>query len=182
MSANSTQHTGGWGKLIKSAIIYIVLALVVWGITKFFSPAGGKEVAGTVYKTFSGVISIIFAIFALIGLIQVWLTSEQISKVLGKEAGWKGLVLSALLPMILGGSLFVIFPLLKALREKGARTSAVITFLFAWSAKAPLLPLEIKFVGWHFAVLRLVLIPVISIIGGLTAEWFIEMPLRKKPP
>jgi len=173
-------HKKGWGELIKSAVIYIVLAIVVWGITSILSPSGGAEVTKTVAKTFKDVLSIIFAIFILIGLIQVWLTPEQISKVLGKEAGWKGLALSATLPMILGGSLFVIFPLLKTLREKGARTSSVVAFLFAWSAKAPLLPLEIKFLGWHFAVLRIVLIPILAIVGGLISEWLIELPHRQE--
>lgn len=174
------QHKKSWGGLVKSAAIYIALAVIVWAITAVLAPSGGQEVARTVGKTFQSVLSIIFAIFILIGLIQVWLTPEQISRVLGKEAGWKGLLLSATLPMILGGSLFVIFPLLKTLREKGARTSSVIAFLFAWSAKAPLLPLEIKFLGWHFAVLRIVLIPVLAIIGGLVSEWLIELPHREK--
>jgi uncharacterized membrane protein YraQ (UPF0718 family) len=179
--AESEQHKKnhkGSAELVKSAIIYIALAVVAWLGTTIITPQAGVHVAGIVYKTFAGVLAIIAAVFVLIGLIQVWLTPEQVSKVLGKEAGWKGLLLSATLPMILGGSLFVIFPLLKTLREKGARTSSVVAFLFAWSAKAPLLPLEIKFLGLPFAALRLASIPILAILGGLLAEWIIDKPLR----
>jgi len=164
--------------LVKSAVVYVALGLAVWMGALIPAPHAGMEIAGIVYKTFAGVLAIIAAVFVLIGLIQVWLTPEQVSKVLGHEAGWKGLVLSAILPMILGGSLFVIFPLLKTLREKGARTSSVVAFLFAWSAKAPLIPLEIKFLGLPFAALRLAMIPVLAIVGGLMAEWFIDGPNR----
>lgn len=177
--AESDQHKKNHksGKsLVKSAIVYVALGLVVWLGTLIPAPHASMEIAGIVYTTFAGVLAIIAAVFVLIGLIQVWLTPEQVSKVLGREAGWKGLVLSAIVPMILGGSLFVIFPLLKTLREKGARTSSVVAFLFAWSAKAPLIPLEIKFLGLPFAALRLASIPVLAILGGLLAEWFIDRP------
>ena len=49
-----------------------------------------------------------------------------------------------------------------------------MAFIAAWSGKAPLLPLEIKFMGWHFTILRLALIIPFAVILGLTIEWILE--------
>ncbi|MGQ9610472.1 MAG: hypothetical protein ACUVWN_14325 [bacterium] len=54
------------------------------------------------------------------------------------------------------------------------------TFVTAWAGKAPLLPLEIKFLGWKFAVLRIVFIIPFAIILGLLSQ-FILGKLRQRP-
>jgi hypothetical protein len=71
----------------------------------------------------------------------------------------------------LGGSLFTIFPLLKVLREKGARVGALASFITAWGGKAPLLPLETQFLGWPFAILRLSLVVVFALLMGILMDW-----------
>jgi uncharacterized membrane protein YraQ (UPF0718 family) len=74
----------------------------------------------------------------------------------------------------MGGSLFVIFPLAKTLREKGGSLACILAFLTAWGGKAPLLPLEIHFLGLKFAVIRLVLIIPTALFTGLLGEFILE--------
>ncbi|GAK56677.1 hypothetical protein U27_03640 [Candidatus Vecturithrix granuli] len=164
----------GWGKLGRDALIYVVVALALWGMIGVMD--GGKMAiaGGIAYNAILKAWKIIIAVFIVIGLIQVWIPPDKLSKVLGKEAGWKGLALASTIPMLIGGSPLTIFPLLKTLREKGASIAAVMAFIAAWSGKAPLLPLEIKFLGWHFAILRLVLIIPFAVTLGLTSEWILE--------
>jgi uncharacterized membrane protein YraQ (UPF0718 family) len=104
----------------------------------------------------------------------VWVSPQTLSKLLGKEAGWKGLLLASTVPIFIGGSLFTIFPLLKTLRNKGASIASVIAFIAAWGGKAPLLPLEITFLGWKFSVLRICLIIPFAIVIGLLGEFILE--------
>ncbi len=173
-SLHAGKHKNPWVKLIRSALLYIAIALAIWGWVALFSPAHVSDITKTVYLTFSKVIKIIIAVTLGIGLLQVWVTPEQISRILGKEAGWRGIILASTIPLILGGSLFVILPLVKALREKGARLAACIAFISAWSGKAPLLPLEIEFLGLPFGVLRLVLTIPFALVTGLIGEMVLE--------
>jgi len=74
----------------------------------------------------------------------------------------------------MGGSLFTIFPLLKVLREKGASSGAIASFITAWGGKAPLLPLEIKFLEWPFALLRLGCVVIFAVAMGVLMERVME--------
>jgi len=167
-------------KTIRTAIIYVVVSFVIWAAVALVSPAGRNVVTGAVYNTFAKVIEIVVAVFVIIGLIQVWLSPQQVSRVLGKQAGWKGLLLASTVPMLVGGSLLTIFPLMKTLREKGARTAAILAFVSAWSGKAPLLPLEIEFLGWRFAVLRIVLVVPFAMVCGILGELILEGTMSNK--
>ncbi|MGQ9616480.1 MAG: permease [Spirochaetota bacterium] len=161
-------------KLIKDALIYIVITLIIWAVLIIISPAKGLLVGEVAYGAFLKAINIIVAVFIIIGLIQVWVGPQTLSQLLGKEAGWKGLAIASTVPIFIGGSLFTIFPLLKILRDKGASIACVVAFVTAWAGKAPLLPLEIEFLGWRFAILRICLIIPFAITMGLLSQFVLE--------
>jgi uncharacterized membrane protein YraQ (UPF0718 family) len=161
-------------KMVRDALIYIIATLAIWGIVSIISPAKGLLVGDVAYGAFLKAIEIIIAVFIIIGLIQVWVGPQTLSKLLGKEAGWKGLAFASTVPLFIGGSLFTIFPLLKTLRDKGASIACVTAFITAWSGKAPLLPLEIEFLGWKFAVLRICLTIPFAIVMGLLSQFVLE--------
>jgi uncharacterized membrane protein YraQ (UPF0718 family) len=128
-------------------------------------------IAKTVYLTFFEVLDIIIAVSIFIGLFQVWVKPATIVRLLGKGSGLKGFILVCTFPILMGGSLFTVFPLLKTLKDKGARTGAIASFITAWGGKAPLLPLETKFLGWPFALVRLGFIIIFAFIMGILMDW-----------
>ena len=155
-------------KLIKEAIIYILIGLVIWGATFLISESKGFEIGKIVYNTFIQTIKIILSVFVFISLITVWLTPEQIAKYFGKEAGWKRFLIASIVPMFLGGSLFTIFPLIGTLIDNGISYGVALAFITSWSAKIPMIPLEIHFLGLNFTIIRtLLVIPTAFIIGYL---------------
>jgi len=161
-------------KLIKDAIMYIVLGLVIWGLVAVFSVQKSIQVATVAYKAFANAFWIIISVFFFIGLIQAWVTPEQMSRYLGKTAGWKRYAFASTVPIFLGGSLFTMFPLTKSLKEKGASNGAILAFLTAWSGKAPLLPLEAQFLGWKFTIIRTLLIIPTAIVIGILGEIILD--------
>lgn len=163
-------------RLIKEAVIYIMIGVIVWGITAIISPVKGAVVGEVAYGAFIKAIGIIIAVFIVIGLIQVWIGPETLSKILGKEAGWKGLLLASAIPMFLGGSLLTVLPLLKMLREKGASIACIVAFIVAWSGKLPLVPLEAEFLGWKFTILRTILIVPFAVVMGLISQVILDKP------
>ena len=165
--------------LLKTAAIYIALGGAIWGLIALVSPARGEIVGKAVGDTFKQTIEIIVAVFIFIGLLQVWVPPKTIAKFLGKESGWKGLILASTLPLGIGGSLFTILPLVQTLLEKGARIAVAGAFITAWAGKLPLLPLEIHFLGWKFALVRLGLLVPSAVIMGLILEKVME---RKGKP
>ena len=154
----------------------VLIILVVYG----FNAGKGVIVAKTVYDTFFEVLDIIVAVSIFIGLFQVWVKPQTIIKLLGKGSGLKGFVLVCTFPILMGGSLFTIFPLLKVLKEKGARIGAIASFITAWGGKAPLLPLESQFLGWPFALVRLGFTILLAFVMGFLMDWVGEKTAQIK--
>jgi uncharacterized membrane protein YraQ (UPF0718 family) len=152
----------------------ILVILVVYGL----NAAKGMIVARAVYVTFIEVLDIVIAVSIFIGLFQVWVKPPTIVKWLGKGSGVKGFILVCTFPILMGGSLFTVFPLLKTLREKGARQGAIASFITAWGGKAPLLPLETKFLGWPFALVRLGFVIIFAFTMGILMDWIGERPTK----
>ncbi|RLE30767.1 hypothetical protein DRJ54_01990 [Candidatus Acetothermia bacterium] len=165
-------------RLWRHVAIWLGLGGLVWGLVAVLSPDRGAIVGEAVGRTFGQTIEIIAAVFILIGLLQVWVPPKAVARLFGKEGGWKGLALAATIPVMIGGSLFTILPLMQALREKGARIAVIGAFITAWGGKLPLLPLEMHFLGWRFAALRLALIVPTAALLGLALEAIVD---RKEP-
>jgi uncharacterized membrane protein YraQ (UPF0718 family) len=164
-------------KLLKNDAFWFIFISVVITLTVYAINADhGAIVAKTFYLTFADVLDIIVAVSIFIGLFQVWVKPATIVKLLGKGSGYKGVALVCVFPILMGGSLFTIFPLLKTLRDKGARMGAIASFITAWGGKAPLLPLEITFLGWRFALLRLSFVVVFAFLMGILVDRVCETP------
>ena len=157
-------------KPLIDALKYIVLSVGIIGLVYLFSPSKAGEMNHVVVTTLSKILTIMLGVILLIGLLQVWLTPKQISKLIGHESGVKGMLIASIFPIVLGGSMITIFPLLVALRDKGVPNRIIITFIVAWAGKAPLIPLEIEFLGIKFAILRIVLIIPLALLLGLLGE------------
>jgi uncharacterized membrane protein YraQ (UPF0718 family) len=159
-------------KLLKNdAFQFLSLSVVITLFIYALDVSKGMIIAKTVYLTFFEVLDIIIAVSIFIGLFQVWVKPATIVRLLGKGSGLKGFILVCTFPILMGGSLFTVFPLLKTLKDKGARTGAIASFITAWGGKAPLLPLETKFLGWPFALVRLGFIIIFAFIMGILMDW-----------
>ena len=166
-------------KLFKNDVFqFLFLSVVIILFIYALNVSKGMIIAKTVYLTFFEVLDIIIAVSIFIGLFQVWVKPATIVKLLGKGSGLKGFILVCTFPILMGGSLFTVFPLLKTLKDKGARTGAIASFITAWGGKAPLLPLETKFLGWPFALVRLGFVVIFAFIMGLLMDWVGEKPTK----
>jgi len=166
-------------KLLKNdAFQYLSLSALVILVVYALNAVKGAIVARTVYITFYEVLDIVVAVSIFIGLFQVWVKPATIVKWLGKGSGVKGFAFVCTFPIFMGGSLFTVFPLLKTLKDKGARTGAIASFITAWGGKAPLLPLETKFLGWPFALVRISFVILFAFVMGILMDWVGEKPTK----
>ena len=129
------------------------------------------KVAGSL---FASVALIIVAVFGLSGLIQVWLDRQRVARLLGREGGLRALLLAALCGTLLIGPSYIIFPLLKTVREQGARWAVIGIVLASWAVKIPMIPLEVEFLGWRFSLARSLLTLLFAFPIGLLLEAALE--------
>ncbi|MBN2405404.1 MAG: permease [Coriobacteriia bacterium] len=145
-------------------LVFAVAAL--YAVAAFSSPAQAYEAASVAVKTFAGVAPIVIAVFAALGLMQVFVDKQAMARHLGERAGLPALLLAAAAGTILVGPVFVIFPLLKSMRDHGTSLSIITTTLTAWAVKLTMVPLEAGFLGWKFSIARMVLTLSAAVVMG----------------
>ncbi len=158
----------GWIK--QQRMLWLVSLIYLWAWMAAPQKASAALHAGL--SLFLSVTLLIVAVFALVGLIQVWIGREMIAAVLGREAGFKGLLIAVGCGALLIGPAYVIFPLLMSLRRLGARWAVVAIVLAAYALKPQMLPIEAEFLGLPFTLVRGGLTLLLAIPLGLAVEWF----------
>lgn len=142
--------------------------LLVYAILTVVSPQQAARASEVGVRSFVELIATLVTVFVFVGLFQVWITDDFVMKHLGEGSGMRGLAIGALIGTLLHGPLVGVFPLMKALLKKGAKTAVIVAIASTWAIKLPMIPLEIGLFGWRFALLR---------NGLLFASAFIMAPL-----
>ena len=115
-------------------------------------------------------------IFALMAVMNLFLNPAHIVKFLGKGSGPKGAMLSAAAGIISMGPIYVWYPLLKELREKGAANALVAIFLGNRAVKPLLLPVMISYFGWIYVLL----LTVFTITGSFVTGCLVSVLVKEK--
>lgn len=145
------------------AIVYIVTALV--------APATAWDALGIFLNIFIQIAPVLVIVFFLLFLTDLIIKPEKVMKYLGKDSGLIGWPVAIAGGIISSGPIFVWFPFLADLREKGMRTAFASTFLYNRAVKVPLLPLMIYYFGIAFTAVLTVYMIVFSIVIGILTEW-----------
>lgn len=118
-------------------------------------------------------------IMVLVGLLDVWVPRHIVERNVGRGSGIKGILISILVGSAAAGPLYAGFPVADAMLKKGCRLLNAVIFLGTWATiKIPMIMMEVKFVGWKFSLVRLVLtVPAIVIIG-----FMVEKAVEKYQP
>lgn len=81
------------------------------------------------WKSFENILPQFLSILIIIGMMLAILTPEQISKLLGSESGWYGVLIAAVIGSITLIPGFVAFPLAAALLKSGAGYMQIAAFI-----------------------------------------------------
>jgi len=146
-------------------------------------PDRGERVVDISWSFLLEMVYILPAVLILMGLFAVWVSKDVVVRYLGAGSGIKGLLLSMVLGALPTGPLYVAFPMGAMLIRKGARIANVMAFLSAWACiKIPQELMELQFLGWRFAVTRLLLTAFAIGAMCLFAEFIYKRLSQKRNP
>ncbi|MBK5190092.1 MAG: permease, partial [Methanosarcinales archaeon] len=137
-------------------IIFInlfALGCLILAFTK--DRAKTKQSVKVAAKEFLSILPTVLIIITFIGLLLGFVPPGEISKVIGEQSGFSGVLFIAVLGAILHIPAFMSFPLAGSLLKSGASISAVAAFITTLTmVGTATLPLEIKELGKKMALLR----------------------------
>ena len=123
-------------------------------------------------KSFFRILPTVFIIIIFIGLLLGFVPPTVISKIVGEQSGFAGILLVALFGAILHIPALISFPLAGSLLKSGASVVSVAAFIATLTMIGTItLPLEIKELGKKMALLRngtsFIIAIIIAIIMGI---------------
>ncbi len=120
----------------------------------------------------SRVLPLLAVAFLVAGFIQALVTQEFVTRWLGREAGWKGIVLASVGGALVPGGPYVYYPIAAVLLRSGAGLGVLVAFVTAknvWSISR--LPIEFALLGPYLTLVRLGVTALIPPVMGAMAEF-----------
>jgi len=136
-----------------------VLLAISFGKDKKKTKASLKKA----WKAFENILPEFLVVILLVGVLLAILDPEAISKIIGSESGWFGIIIAAFVGAVTLIPGFVAFPTAAMLLESGAGYMQIGAFVSTLMMVGVVtLPVEIKYFGKRLAVLRNILAFVFS--------------------
>ncbi len=150
-------------------VIAIVLLVIV------YQRGGGEHILGLKLagNLLLQITPILIFAFIIAGMIQVLIPTEMISRWVGAESGFRGILIGTAIGGLMPGGPFVSLPIAAGLLRAGAGVGTMVALITAWSLLAVArLPIEIGLIGWKFTLIRLACVFFFPPIAGLIANKF----------
>jgi len=107
------------------------------------------------WKAFENILPQFLSILIIIGILLAVLSPETISKMIGRQSGWIGMVIASVIGSITLIPGFVAFPLASALLKSGAGIMQIAVFISTLMMVGIVtMPVEIKYFGKKVTILR----------------------------
>lgn len=154
--------------------LFLFAVVGIYAITGLADPSLlGKAIAGFGDLVLS-IVPIVILVFGLLFLSNFILGREKAMKYLGESSGVKGWLISIAGGVLSSGPIYMWYPLLSDLREKGMKDSLIATFLYNRSVKIPLLPMMVYYFGWAFTTVLAVYMILFSVVNGIIVQRFVR--------
>lgn len=110
--------------------------------------------------------------FIVAGMVQVLLPKDMISKWVGAESGFRGVIIGSIAGGLAPGGPYVSLPIVAGLLKSGAGVGTMVSFLTGWSLWAVgRLPMEVGILGWKFTLIRIASTFIFPPLAGLLAQY-----------
>jgi len=158
--------SGSWCFLF--SVVFIYLVLFVFNRESFFS--GLNFFGQIIYK----IIPIFVLVFVLMSLSNYFITPKFVMRHLG-EKGFKRWFYVIAGGILSTGPIYMWYPLLADLREKGLSYGLIACFLYNRAIKIPLLPLAILYFSWQYILVLCFVMIFMSVVQGVVLNKLMEV-------
>jgi uncharacterized membrane protein YraQ (UPF0718 family) len=168
-----------WKKIAIWIGVVIVVAILCWWLK---GPATIAMAFENYVSQLATLLPRMSAALLIGGFAQVLVPRELVTKWLGAKSGIKGILVATLAGSLTPGGPMLAFPLVILLRQAGASTTSLITFLTAWATLGlhRVLMWEMPFLGPEFAFVRYLSSIPLPIVAGLTVMLFTWLAMRRR--
>jgi len=146
---------------------FLIIVILVYIILSFFNKQAVFLSLEFSLKIVKKVIPIFIFVFILMVLVNYYISPQLIQKYFSKSSGIKRWFIAIIGGIISTGPIYMWYPILKELKQKGVNYGFIATFLYNKAIKPFLLPIMIFYFGWLYTIIITIMMVIMSIIQGL---------------
>ncbi|HKM03728.1 MAG TPA: permease [Lachnospiraceae bacterium] len=138
--------------------IFYGLTLVLLILSFIKNKKKTKMALKKAWKAFENILPEFLVVILLVGLLLAILNPATISKIIGAESGWFGIIMASIIGSVTLIPGFVAFPTAAILLENGAGSMQIASFISTLMMVGIItLPVEIKYFGKKISIFRNIL-------------------------
>jgi len=164
-------------KQLSGASLWILGAIAVITTIIAFKkdPELAVQGARDSFGLFIGILPLMVVGIWTAGMLTSIFPKDTLSRLIGDEAGMKGLFIATIAGAFTPGGPFVQFPLVIAFLKAGAGIASVVTYLTAWSLLGlnRMLVFELPLLGWRLTFARLLASFCLPPLAGLLTKFIL---------
>ncbi len=168
---NNQKNTRSKSK--KGPWIFMIISILLFGIASLFNHTKSMEAIHYLYHLIIEIFPVLLVVFVLMVLINLFLKPQILIKHMGKESGLKGWIIAIIAGILSVGAIYMWFPLLKEMIDKGIKPGLVAVFLYNRGIKIHWLPLMGLYFGLNYVIILTLVTVLVSILQGLIIDWLL---------
>lgn len=146
--------------------IFPVVVLTGIGVHSLFDSAIAINILESAGEILLSLVPVFAFILAIMVLTSRYIDTNRIASSLGRTSKMKGASIAALGGILSTGAIYMWYPLLGELVDKGASQANIAIFLYNRAVKLPLIPIMIAYFGIAFTLTLLIVLVLTSFIQG----------------
>ncbi len=166
----------------KGPWIFMGITMLLFLLVYLFDKGKADEVAVRFYHLAKEILPMLAVVFVLMVLINLFMKTSTLIKYMGKGSGLKGWLIAIVGGIISVGAIYLWFPILKNISDKGVKPGLVATFLYNRGVKLNWLPLMVVYFGIKYVVVLTFVTVLISVLQGLIIDFFLAGKTKASIP
>lgn len=157
-----------------SNIILYALAVILLAVSFFKDKKKTGMALKKAWKSFENILPQLLVVLLIVGIMLAFLDTQTVSRIIGKESGWLGVILAAIVGGITLIPAFLAFPTASLLLQAGAGYMQIGAFISSLMMVGVVTyPVEAKYFGIKVTILRNAFAFLFSFVVALLIGWIL---------
>jgi uncharacterized membrane protein YraQ (UPF0718 family) len=155
--------------------IFIIAVAVLYLVILFINPLTALAGLRTFLSLFKKILPSLGVVFFLLIVSNLIVENKKLLRFLGNKTRKAGWLIAVFTGIVSAGPIYLWYPLLSDLKEKGMREGLNATFLYNRAVKIPLLPMMVFYFGIKFVLVLTVYMVLFSVLNGYIVEKLVRL-------
>jgi len=170
----NTQQAKEVSRSAKGSWLFMGVSLFLFLLVFIFDKGKANPIAVHFFHLAIEILPMLVIVFVLMVLINLFLKPSVLIKYMGEGSGIKGWLIAIVTGILSVGAIYLWFPILRNMMDKGVKPGLVATFLYNRGIKLNWLPLMVFYFGLKYVVSLTIVTVIVSILQGVIIELFMN--------